>query len=196
MTTTAALIAATLLAVPFWPVPGRDGAVSALQEVSDGLPKGHLYATVRLWETSALRGEELPQRISELGMFREVREATPTPNERAGIDEHPCEVAGACYVWDLDATSPAIPITKDEGEFAVRVWLGCEVKGPVLTPYVRLADVPNSTGSGAMGQAQVMPLHAPRMATLGLDYTMEYHRVLYAFSMYRTSGDRPWSCAR
>ena len=194
MTATAALIAATLLAVPFWPVPGRDGAESALQEVSD--VHGMVMAVANNGKRGAV-GAPLGATDSEhvRGSVRSS-DGGGGGSYVVGVTEHPCEVAGACYVWDLDATSPAIPITKDEGEFAVRVWLGCEVKGPVLTPYVRLADVPNSTGSGAMGQAQVMPLHAPRMATLGLDYAMEYHRVLYAFSMYRASGDRPWSCAR
>ena len=107
---------------------------------------------------------------------------------------HLCEVAGGCYVWDLEMESPAIPITRAEGAFALGVWLGCEVKTEVLTPYARLADVRNTHGSGAAGQAQVMELHRPRMASMGLDFEQEYHRVLYAFWMHQTSGPGPWSC--
>ena len=107
---------------------------------------------------------------------------------------HLCEVAGGCYVWDLEMESPAIPITRAEGEFALGVWLMCEVRGAVLTPYRRLADVRNTHGSGAAGQAQVMELHRPRMASMGLDFEQEYHRVLYAFWMHQTSGPGPWSC--
>ena len=107
---------------------------------------------------------------------------------------HPCEVAGGCYVWDLAKESPAVAVDRSEGTFALGVWLGCEVKTEVLTPYRRLADVRNTAGSGAAGQAQVMPLHAPRMAAMGLDFEQEYHRVLYGFWMFGISGAGPWSC--
>ena len=113
----------------------------------------------------------------------------PEPEPEA---EHP----EALYVWDLDLMSPAIAITAAEGAFARDVWLACEVKGAVLTLYVRLADVVNNQGSGAAGQAQVMPLHRAKMLTLGLDFDLEYHRVQYGFWMFQTSGPGAWSCWR
>ena len=125
-------------------------------------------------------------------------QAIPLAHDDSGHGEalHPCEVAGACYVWDLQLKQPAIPITPDEGEFALRVWLGCEVRTEVQTPYVRLADVVNRQGSGAAGQAQLMPLHRARMLTLGLDYDLEYHRVIFSFAMYQEQGERPWACGK
>jgi len=219
MTPTAAIFAATLLAVPFWPTTGRDGAQTTLQEVLDDreadchCDNAHLRhdgadtnraapqigmddANRGVLDGSAANGEADSHADSEHSDFHS--EELASRDDGADSDGntllHPCEVAGGCYVWDLDTTSPAIEVTKAEGEFALAVWLGCEVRGAVLTKYRRLADVPNSAGSGAMGQAQVMPLHAPRMASMGLDYSMEYHRVLYAFWMFNTSGPGPWSC--
>ena len=98
--------------------------------------------------------------------------------------------ASTLYVYDLNRPAVELPGGMASGIASV---VGCEARGDLMRPYGIPGHAVNRS-SGARGQLQVHPIHAPAMARLGLDYTIEYDRVLYAVRLWESGGWAPWSC--
>ena len=98
-------------------------------------------------------------------------------------------------VWSLTEPAVVLPADMCDGKKSVVYsWFNCEVNG-WWTKWDSPADAVNPV-SGAKGIAQIMELHRPRMASLGLDYDRERDRLLYAGILFNESGSRPWECVR
>ena len=102
----------------------------------------------------------------------------------------PADTAPVLYVYDLNRAAAEIPAGMAAGIASV---VGCEARGDLMRPYGIPAHAVNRV-SGARGQLQVHPIHAPAMTRLGLDYTIEHDRVLYAVRLWESGGWAPWSC--
>ena len=94
------------------------------------------------------------------------------------------------YIYHLDR--PAVDLPEAMAQDAAHVFLGCEVHTAAMTPYGKPWNARNP--SGAWGTAQLMPIHAPGMARLGLDYNDDGDRIKYAVMLWSTQGWNPWSC--
>ena len=102
----------------------------------------------------------------------------------------PADTASVLYVYDLNRPAIELP-----GGMAAEIAsvVGCEARGDLMRPYGIPGHAVNRS-SGARGQLQVHPIHAAAMARLGLDYTIEHDRVLYAVRLWEAAGWAPWSC--
>ena len=102
----------------------------------------------------------------------------------------PADTAPTLYVYDLNRAAIELPSGMAAGIASV---VGCEARGDLMRPYGIPGHAVNRS-SGARGQLQVHPIHAPAMERLGLDYTIEHDRVLYAVRLWEAGGWAPWSC--
>ena len=183
-------IAALLVAT--WPRPER--------KVSDWQAAGSQAAVELSGDVSALRGE-LPPAASQAV-------AAPAPDAVPGLPRRPEPVEGDCRAlgfafiarppcvpWIFDLNQPALPVPQAFAEGAVRIFLGCEVRGVIQTPY----GLPWAAvgAAGERGAAQLHPIHDPAIVKFGLDPLDEGDRLRFAAIKWQRDGENfdAWSCA-
>ena len=101
------------------------------------------------------------------------------------------EPAPVMWIYRLDA--PVVEVPAAMAKDAVAVWYGCEVRTEVQAPYGEPWRARNPQ-SGASGTPQLMSLHRPGMARVGLNYDDDGDRIKWAVMLWSRQGWNPWSC--
>ena len=177
-------------------LPMQEKGCSRGTQLSQSINGGFLPI---LWETTNCRTYQTrtgePKLSEQLLGYLRPGLVWPTPG---GVESHVARLSGRdrqTRTLEIDSVEipwrglvvlPDFSVVMVDPEFAATMFsvMACESQ-------FRMDAV---GAAGELGLLQIHPIHQKRMEDMGLDFTKENDRVVFANALWQEQGWRPWSC--